>query len=160
MISLEFFITSIISQAPFVVLVIVVLYYSLGSRIDRIYQGILHLMNLNDSLLLMLQSKGIFSDSEVIALRTYLISILPTVQSKYYTEEVRRRLLELLNKSLDEYSWNDVFELEKIADLIFKEGCKSRREDLISYSGKLRAFIAILKGELLRRGKVLKPKHP
>ena len=51
------------------------------------------------------------------------------------------RLLELLNKPLDEYTWDDVFELERIADLMFKEACRSRRDDLSAYSGKLRVFI-------------------
>ena len=165
--NLEFLITSIISQVPFVVLTIVVLYLMLTRRIDRleyrmerleesISRGFKQLVNFNDVLITLLQGRELLTDSEVVILRTYPHDITPQVHTKYYTEEVRKRLLELLNKPLDEYTWDDIFELEN--DLMFKEGCKLNRDDLVDYSGKLRAFIAILKGTLLRKGKLPKPR--
>ncbi len=134
---------------------IVVLYLLLSRRIDKLEQSIGQLINFNDVLLTVFQSRGLLSPEEILILCSFLRNIVSRPWSKYYTEEVRRRLPELLSKPLDEYTWDDIIELEKIVDLMFKEGCASNRKDLVSYSGKLRAFIAILKGYLLFNKKVL-----
>ncbi len=109
-----------------------------------------------ESMLAVLQSRGALSDSEVSALRGYLIVIRPSVMTKYYTEEVARRLDEILRKDLDEYTWYDVFELERISRLLIKESeitkDEDRREELISYAVRLRIFAALIKGRLLRKG--------
>ena len=44
--------------------------------------------------------------------------MIPTPKSKYYTEEVRKKLLELLDKDPHDYTIGDTEELENIADLI------------------------------------------
>lgn len=173
-IDLDLFITSLLSQTPLVALTVVVLYLLLSHKIDMLRQefryelstvryeistikrSISCLVDFGDALITVLQSKGLLSNGEVHVLRTYLRTVTPTASSRYYTEEVRRRLLELLDKPLDEYTWEDVYELEKIAELMFREGCETGRDDLVSYSGKLRFFIAVLKGTLLRKGKLPK----
>jgi len=64
----------------------------------------------------------------------------------------------------DQYTWDHVFELERIAELIMKEAVKSNRRDLAAYVGRLRAFIVLTqarlilklsKPRLLRRGGAL-----
>ena len=86
-----------------------------------------------------LGSKGVLTDAEVMALRGMTRSMIPAAKSKYYTEEVRRRLIGLLDKDLREYTMGDIEELENIAELIEKEGFEARR-DLTRYSWILRYY--------------------
>lgn len=58
-----------------------------------------------------------------------MLKFVPVAKTKYYTEEVRRRLIELLDKDIDAYTWEDVAELEKIANAIYKEYLETKRED-------------------------------
>jgi hypothetical protein len=74
------------------------------------------------------------------------------VKSKYYTKEVYERLGELLKMDPDQYTWDHVFELERIAELIMKEAMKSNRRDLAAYVGRLRAFIVLTQARLIKKG--------
>ena len=93
-----------------------------------------------------LAAKRVVSEPERVALRGFLAAMLPPVRSKYYTEEVRRRLLELLEK--DDVTADDLRELDKLSELIYKEYLETGREDLVKYYYKLRAYIALLAGLL------------
>ena len=107
--------------------------------------------NYQETLVDFLAAKGVITVPEAALLRGSLKSLVPVSKSKYYTEEVRRRLIELLEKDVEEYTWEDVAELEKIANAIYKEYEETGREDLIEYYPKLRMFTAIIRGILRRK---------
>ena len=104
------------------------------------------LQGFSETIIEFLAAKGVVSEPERVALRGFLAAMLPPVRSRYYTEEVRRRLLELLEK--DDVTVDDLRELDKISELIYKEYLETRREDLGKYYYKLRAYIALLAGLL------------
>jgi len=92
-------------------------------------------------------AKGVFSNAEAKALSGYL-SLIPSVKSRYYTEEVRRRLAEIIKAvSEDRYTAAEVKELQHIAKLIEMEWRETGREDLLDYYVKLTMLIAILFAE-------------
>ncbi|MEZ0318598.1 MAG: DUF2730 family protein [Pyrobaculum sp.] len=95
-----------------------------------------------------LEVKGVVSRSEAVLLKGRLSQLTPTAKSKYYTPEVRERLLAILNKDIDDFTWQDVEELDRISELILKEYYETGREDLLSYYPKLRMFIAMMRGIL------------
>jgi len=117
------------------------------------------LIDFNEVMLSIQISRGLITDAEYRALTVLLSSARPIYKSKYYTKEVYEKLGLLLKKSPDEITWDDVFELEKIYDLLLKEAIESKRDDLARYAGKLKALIAIAKGLLLRRGVLPPPKR-
>ncbi|WP_258870705.1 DUF2046 domain-containing protein [Pyrobaculum aerophilum] len=98
-----------------------------------------------------LASKGVVNEPEAVLLKGSLKAVVPRAQSKYYTEEVRRRLIALLDKEIKDYTWDDVAELEKIAEAIYNEYIETGREDLLDYYPKLMTFIAIIRGLIRRR---------
>jgi hypothetical protein len=98
-----------------------------------------------DTLLTVLGSKGILTDTEVFALKSAVRSMIPTPKSKYYTEEVRKKLLELLDKDPHDYTIGDTEELENIADLIEKEGFETERRDLMRYAWMLRYYAMVVR---------------
>jgi len=104
------------------------------------------LQGFGETLIEFLAAKRVVSEPERVALRGFLAAMLPPVRSKYYTEEVRRRLLELLEK--DDVTADDLRELDKLSELIYKEYLETGREDLVKYYYKLRAYIALLAGLL------------
>jgi len=57
----------------------------------------------------------------------------------------------------DQYTWDHVFELERIAELIMKEAVKSNRRDLAAYVGRLRAFIVLTQARLIKK-RILPPR--
>jgi hypothetical protein len=57
-----------------------------------------------------------------------------------YFIDVRKRLIELLDKDPREYTMGDIEELENIAELIEKEGFEAKRRDLTRYSWILRYY--------------------
>ena len=126
----------------------------LDERVDKLSAGLNErlgrlesaFVQFSDVLLTILGSKGVLTDTEVMALRGMTRSMVPAAKSKYYTEEVRRRLLELLEK--DDVALEDLRELDRISDLIYKEYLETGREDLIKYYYKLRIYIALLTGLL------------
>ena len=127
-----------------------------NKRLDDFSNKFSIMAEFNDVLISMLQSKGYLTDSEVISLKGYVRLLIPHPSSKYYTEKVRRKLIEILDKPIEEFTWDDIDELEKIFELLLKEASETGRKDLVSFAGKLKAFTAVMKGELLRRGKLPK----
>lgn len=106
----------------------------------------------NSTLLKVLSSKGVLTETEAQALSSHLLYV-PPAKSKYFTEEVRQRLIEIL-KGVKEgrYTAADVKELRRISELIEKEGWENNRRDLLDYNLKLQMLIAILEGRLIARG--------
>ncbi|MEM0276317.1 hypothetical protein [Pyrobaculum sp.] len=177
MIDVSAIISSLIAQAPLVAVVVLVLYYKLDRKIDKLYSElnqkidgvraelsgqINELMrevrslgsgfyNYQNTLIDFLAAKGLVTAAESVLLRGALRASIPYAMSKYYTEEVRRRLQALLDKELEEYTWEDAAELENIAKLMYKEYIATGREDLLDYYPKLMMYAAIVRGLLRRR---------
>lgn len=132
----------------------------LESRLDEITRSVNSLVDFNEALLSIQVGKGLLAGTEYKALQTLLAVSRPQPKTKYYTKEVYERLGQLLSKDPDELTWDDVFELEKIHDLLIMEWRESRREELARYAGKLRVAIAMAKGFLLKRGVLPPPNKP
>jgi hypothetical protein len=98
--------------------------------------------NFHDAFINFLSGKGLVSNSGAVLLRGLLKQLSP---------EVRKRLLELLDKDIEAYTWEDVNELRKIAEAILNEYFETKREDLLRYYSKLRTYIAIIEGILMRK---------
>ncbi len=128
----------------------------LGGRMDKIEEQLAGLGRsfqiYNSTLLKVLSTKGVLTGVEAEALAGYL-SLVPPARSKYYTEEVRQRLIELI-KAVREgrYTAADVRELGRIAELMEKEWEETGRRDLLDYYLKLQMLVAILEGILVSRG--------
>jgi len=128
----------------------------LGGRMDKIEEQLASLGRsfqiYNSTLLKVLSTKGVLTGVEAEALAGYL-SLVPPARSKYYTEEVRQRLIELI-KAVREgrYTAADVRELGRIAELMEKEWEETGRRDLLDYYLKLQMLVAILEGILVSRG--------
>ena len=118
-------------------------------RFDELSQRIGRLENaftqFSETLIMLLESKEIFTSGEALSLRKLMRAILPYSASKYYTKEVYERLKQLLDKDAYEYTLDDIEQMYEIADLIEKEGRESKRKDLIEYSHKLRFFALVAK---------------
>ncbi len=157
MFEFSIFISSLIAQAPLVVVTILAVLLYLERRLDRVddrlnkienrlsrvEDSISALIDFNDLLLSIQVSKGILSDVEHKILSTFLTRIRPPYSSKYYTKEIAEKLNQLLHKDLNEYTWEDLFELEKIYEILMKEAEVSGKREYAKYAGKLRVFIAI-----------------
>jgi len=169
--------SSLAAQAPLTALAIVLVYFTLKREIERVKADLRSelgseirslkvevadlkfrvagveraLQGFGETLIEFLAAKGVVSEPKRVALRGFLAAALPPARSKYYTEEVRRRLLELLEK--DDVTAEDVRELDRISDLIYKEYLETGREDLIKYYYKLRVYIALLAGLLRSKAK-------
>ena len=159
------------SQAPLVAVAVAVLYVlfsrdmakleirldRLDERIDRVEERLGRLETAfqiyNSTLLKVLSRKSVLAETEVEALASLLLFYVPPARSKYFTEEVRQRLIEIL-KAVKEgkYTATDVKELKQISELIEKEGREARRRDLLEYNLKLQMLIAILEGRLAAKG--------
>ena len=94
-------------------------------------------------LLFLLEAKNVLTSTEILSIRNAVKAFLPSTSSKYYTKEVYEKLVQLLDKDLNDYTMADVEEMKKIGDLIEKKGYESNRKDLVEYSYKLR-FLAML----------------
>jgi hypothetical protein len=122
----------------------------IAERLNRLEWA---LQNFGSVLLDVLTAKGVTSAAEMKALAGYL-KTPPPARSRYYTEEVRRRLIEILTTVEEgKFTPGDVRELQRIAKLIEKEYEETRREDLIAYYYKLQMLIAMLRGTLRAQGK-------
>ena len=160
-------VSQLVVQAPLVAVAVAVLMVYIERRINKlenrlndVVRSINSLIDFNEAFLSIQISKGLLTDTEYYAMRTLLAVSRPLPRSKYYTKEVYERLGQLLSKGPNEITWDDVFELERIYSLIVKEWEETGREDLLRYSGKLRVFIAIAKGFLLKRGVLPPPNRP
>lgn len=164
--------SSLATQAPLAALVIALVYFTLKREIEKVRTDLRNelssemrslkmevadlklrvasveraLQGFSETLIEFLAAKGVVSEPEKVALRGFLAAMLPPARSKYYTEEVRRKLLELLEK--DDVTVDDLRELDRISELLYKEYLETGREDLGKYYYKLRAYIALLAGLL------------
>jgi predicted nucleic acid-binding Zn-ribbon protein len=120
----------------------------LGGRVERVEQS---LRAFGSALLDVLSARGALTEAEARILLGHLRHA-PPARSRYYTEEARRRLLEIM-RAVEEgrYTASDVRELECIAELMDREWQETRRGDLLEYSYMLRMFVAILRGRLRAR---------
>lgn len=156
-------ITTLITQAPLVAIVILVLiiYFNRGLKNienmlkdledrfdDKLDRG---LKNLAEILLEIMVRKGVVGVDDYDMLKSILsrTSIVP--RSKYYTKEDHNKLMELLKKDPSEITWDDIKELERIYGLMVKEAKKSGWKDLEEYAFKLMILIGIAKGLLRKR---------
>ena len=118
---------------------------------ERVEEAVNAFYSYENTLIDFLAVKGVVAESEAVLLRGALRSLVPLAKSKYYTEEVRKRLIELLDKEIGDYTWSDIDELEKIAEAIRKEAWETGREDLRKYYPLLMMYTAMLRGILRRR---------
>jgi DNA repair exonuclease SbcCD ATPase subunit len=118
-------------------------------RIEKLERGFSSFRDVfiqyNETLLSLLEARGVLSKGEVLALKGILSPLRPHPTSKYYTEEVARRLDELLAKDPEELTLSDIRELERIGDLIWLEGYESDRMDLREYGMKLKVYATLVK---------------
>jgi hypothetical protein len=164
--------SSLVAQAPLVALALVSVYFMLKREIERLKRDIEGIRvelgsvwravhGFNETLIEFLAAKGIATEPERVTLRGFLTAVPPLGKERFLIslgepaympptflkgEEVRRRLLELLEK--DDVTVEDLRELDRISDLIYKEYLETGREDLGKYYYKLRAYIALLAGLL------------
>ena len=122
-------------------------------RFREISRGIRVLIDFNETLVLIQASRGVFTDAEALALRGQLSTLKDIVCSTYFTREAAERLSELLRKHPSELTWSDVSELEEIYERLVKESVESDKVELASYAGKLKLYIGIVKGLLIKRGR-------
>jgi len=99
----------------------------------------------NELLLSILESRGVVTKSEVIVLRGYLEYLKPSATSKYYTKEVEKKLDELLAKEPEQLTLADIQELNRIGDLIWLEGYERNDEFLREYGMKLKVYATLVK---------------
>ena len=152
-------ISTLIAQAPLVALLALTLllymerrFHGVELAIRDLRRSVDGLVSFNEILLYTLHGRGAIGDVEFRVLQALLGYARPQAYSKYYTEEVARRLDELLKIDIDQYTWDHVFELERIADLMMREARESDRDDLARYAGRLRAFIVLLQARLISKG--------
>ena len=126
----------------------------LGFKITGLERGV---YNFSSTLLQLLRLKEVLTNGEVIALHGLLRTLYLTSSSKHYTKEVAKRLWELINKNLDDYTWQDTLEMIKIADILREEFLETGEVKYIDYSIKLRMFAALVQGRLMKLGKGPKP---
>jgi len=139
----------LLSQAPLVVIAILVLilyferrlssidqrFNMLASSIDRrfdmverrldvIEDRLLSVINFNEALLSILLSKGVLLETEYKALSLALPRIRTPGGSQYYTKEVEEKLFSIIDRLTNDpktATWDDVLELERIYDIIWDE---------------------------------------
>jgi len=129
---------------------------NLGLKITGLERGV---HNFSSTLLQLLRLKEVLTDGEIIALHGLLRTLYLTSSSKHYTREVAKRLWKLINKNLDDYTWQDTLEMIKIADILREEFLDTGKEEYIDYSIKLRMFAALVQGRLMKLGKGPKPEQ-
>jgi hypothetical protein len=139
----------LLSQAPLVVIAILVLiiyferrlssidqrFNTLASSIDRrfdvverrldvIEDRLLSVINFNEALLSILLSRGMLLETEYKALALALPRVRTPGGSQYYTKEVEERLFSIIDRLTNDpktATWDDVLELERIYDIIWDE---------------------------------------
>jgi hypothetical protein len=139
----------LLSQAPLVVIAILVLiiyferrlssidqrFNMLASSIDRrfdmmerrldvIEDRLLSVINFNEALLSILLSRGTLLETEYKALLLALPRVKIPGGSQYYTREVEERLFSIIDRLTNDpktATWDDVLELERIYDIIWDE---------------------------------------
>ncbi len=139
----------LLSQAPLVVIAILVLiiyferrlssidqrFNTLASSIDRrfdvverrldvIEDRLSSVINFNEALLSILLSRGMLLETEYKALALALPRVRTLGGSQYYTKEVEEKLFSIIDRLTNDprtATWDDVLELERIYDIIWDE---------------------------------------
>ncbi len=139
----------LLSQAPLVVIAILVLilyferrlssidqrFNTLASSIDRrfdvverrldvIEDRLSSVISFNEALLSILLSKGMLLETEYKALSLALPRVRAPGGSQYYTREVEEKLFSIIDRLTNDpktATWDDVLELERIYEIIWDE---------------------------------------
>jgi hypothetical protein len=165
MITWEDLLVSFLSQAPWALVILIVvivmnvrlrdelkgrineLERELDGRISRLERRIDSLERLLLGIAAILVSKGLLTREEFEFLRS--ISGVPEPKSKYYTKADEEELRRLWSKDIDEYSEEDVEKILEIALKIRAEGVETGRRDLIDAYYMIGAFAELMKVYLL-----------
>jgi hypothetical protein len=165
MVTWEDLLVSFVSQAPWalVILIVVIVMHvrlrdelngrinelerELDGRISRLERRIDSLERLQLGIAAILVSKGLLTREEFEFLRS--ISEMPGSKSKYYTKADEEELRRLWSKDIDEYTEEDVEKILEIALKIRAEGVETGRRDLIDAYYMIGAFAELMKVYLL-----------
>ncbi len=123
------------------------LYGELDGRIGRLERRIDSLERLLLGIAAILVSKGLLTREEFEFIRS--ISEIPGPKSKYYTKADEEELRRLWSKDIDEYTEEDVEKILEIALKIRAEGVETGRRDLIDAYYMIGAFAELMKVYLL-----------
>ncbi|MGB9704943.1 MAG: hypothetical protein ACPL3C_05805 [Pyrobaculum sp.] len=91
----------------------------LDARLENLSNA---LIQFSEILTLTLETKDIFTATEALHLKNVVRSLLPAPRSRYYTWEIYEKPKNILDKDLEEYTIADTEEMNRIADLMEKEG--------------------------------------
>jgi len=119
----------------------------LDGRISRLERRIDSLERLLLGIAAILVSKGLLTREEFEFVRS--ISEIPGPKSKYYTEADAEELRRLWSKDIDDYTEEDVEKILEIALKIRAEGVETGRRDLIDAYYMIGAFAELMKVYLL-----------
>jgi hypothetical protein len=165
MVTWEDLLVSFVSQAPWalVILIVVIVMHvrlrdelngrinelerELDGRISRLERRIDSLERLQLGIAAILVSKGLLTREEFEFIRS--ISEMPGSKSKYYTKADEEELRRLWSKDIDEYTEEDVEKILEIALKIRAEGVETGRRDLIDAYYMIGAFAELMKVYLL-----------
>jgi hypothetical protein len=165
MVTWEDLLVSFVSQAPWalVILIVVIVMHvrlrdelngrinelerELDGRISRLERRIDSLERLLLGIAAILVSKGLLTREEFEFVRS--ISEIPGPKSKYYTKADEEELRRLWSKDIDEYTEEDVEKILEIALKIRAEGVETGRRDLIDAYYMIGAFAELMKVYLL-----------
>jgi hypothetical protein len=169
MVTWEDLLTSFVSQAPWALVILIVVIVmnmrlrdELNERINRlerelnerieklrddVYRRIDSLERLQLGIAAILVSKGLLTREEFEFVRS--ISEIPGPKSRYYTKADEEELRRLWSKDIDEYTEEDVEKILEIALKIRAEGVETGRRDLIDAYYMIGAFAELMKVYLL-----------
>ncbi len=165
MVAWEDLLVSFVSQAPWalVILIVVIVMHvrlrdelngrinelerKLDGRISRLERRIDSLERLQLGIAAILVSKGLLTREEFEFIRS--ISEMPEPKSRYYTKADEEELRRLWSKDIDEYTEEDVEKILEIALKIRAEGVETGRRDLIDAYYMIGAFAELMKVYLL-----------
>ena len=123
------------------------LYGELDGRISGLERRIDSLERLLLGIAAILVSKGLLTREEFEFIRS--ISEIPGPKSRYYTKADEEELRRLWSKDIDEYTEEDVEKILEIALKIRAEGVETGRRDLIDAYYMIGAFAELMKVYLL-----------
>jgi len=158
MVTWEDLLVSFVSQAPWALVILIVVIVmnmrlrdELNERIEKLRDDVYRRIDSLERLLLgiaaILVSKGLLTREEFEFLRS--ISEMPGSKSKYYTKADEEELRRLWSKDIDEYTEEDVEKILEIALKIRAEGVETGRRDLIDAYYMIGAFAELMKVYLL-----------
>jgi hypothetical protein len=165
MVTWEDLLVSFVSQAPWALVILIVVIVmnmrlrdelngrinelgrELDGRISRLERRIDSLERLLLGIAAILVSKGLLTREEFEFVRS--ISEIPGPKSKYYTKADEEELRRLWSKDIDEYTEEDVEKILEIALKIRAEGVETGRRDLIDAYYMIGAFAELMKVYLL-----------